>query len=114
MSEHWTKRFTKEELRELRREDRAADRAFALLDSPAGRQFFNALDTVGWKVVLQRPLFPGEPEARWPVPIGTRAKWPAWCNHEFSAAEIAKEKRAAKRPKLRLVEKHPDDGDAHD
>jgi hypothetical protein len=80
---------------------RRADRAVAFLDSPAGRQFLNDLDALGWMLVLQSEALPdGE---RWPVPLDTRAKYPSWCNHEFSAAE------RAKRPKLRLVEKHPDD-----
>jgi hypothetical protein len=55
-------------------------------------------------IVLQGEALPdGE---RLPVPLGTRAKYPSWCNHYLSAAERAK--RRAK-PKLRLVEKQPDD-----
>jgi hypothetical protein len=84
--------------RKVRDQICAEDRAAALLDSPQARHFFNALDELGWMVVPQRPLLPGE-DKRWPVPIGTRAKWPSWCNHEFAAL-----------PKLRLVKKHPDDG----
>jgi hypothetical protein len=97
-------KLTKEEL-----EDRAADRAGALLDSPAGRQFFNALDALGW-MVCQQPQY--DTGNRWPVPVGTRAKWPDWCNHEFSATEITKQKRVQrKRSKLRLVERRPDGGE---
>src|SRR5262249_19421936 len=108
MTEHWTKNFTKEELRECRR----MDQADAFLDTPVARRVFNALDVLGWKVVPQRELMPHE-DGRWPVPIGTRAKWPSWCNHEFSASEIAKRAKP-QRPKLRLIEQHPDDdGDAH-
>ena len=102
--------MTKEELREqLRRGDRAG----AFLDGPAGRQFLNDLDALGWMLCLQGEAPPdGE---RWPVPFNTRGKYPSWCNNEFSASEIAKRHRnrtKPQRPKLRLVEKHPDDGDA--
>jgi hypothetical protein len=91
--------MTKEELRELRR----GDRAVAFLDSPAGRQFLNNLDALGWMVVQRSVDNTGD---EWPVPLGTRAKWPSWCNHEFSATEIAKRERVRrKRSKLRLVEK---------
>ena len=97
--------WSKEELREFRRQDRAE----AFLDSRAGHQFLNDLDALGWMLVPQhlRPLLPELHKDGWPVSIDTRAKWPSWCNHEFSAAERVKAKRA--KPKLRLVEKHPDD-----
>jgi hypothetical protein len=98
--------MSKEELRQLRR----ADRAEAFLDSLAGHRFLNDLDALGWMLVprILRPLLPELHKDGWPVPIGTRAKWPSWCNHEYSAAEMAKRAKP-QRPKLRLVEKHPDD-----
>lgn len=103
MTNSW---MTKEERRELRRGDRAA----AFLDSPAGRQFLNDLDALGWMICFQGEALPdGE---RWPVPFGTRAKYPSWCNREFAASELAKKHAKPRRPKLRLIDggKPDDDG----
>src|SRR5262249_7132318 len=94
-------RLTKEE-RELRR----ADRAVAFLDSPAGRQFLNDLDALGWMLCVQGEALPDAQQ--WPGPFYTRAKYPSWCDHSYASPQRQKPRR----PKLRLVEKHPDDGDA--
>jgi hypothetical protein len=85
-----------------------ADRAFAFLWSPAGRQFLNDLDAQGWMLCLQGEALPDG--RRWPVPIGTRGKYPSWCNHEFSASEMAKAKRAKLQPKLKVIEGDKKDG----
>jgi hypothetical protein len=76
--------------------------ACELLDSPFGRRVFHALDRLGWMVVQQDAGL-GCGSDGWPVPLGTRAKWPAWCNDEFAAYRL-------RRSKLRLVEK-PDGPD---
>jgi hypothetical protein len=84
-------KLTKQELCEFGR----ADRAVAFLESPAGRQFLNDLDALGWMLCLQGEALPdGE---RWPGPFYTQAKYPSWCDHSCAL------------PELRLVEKHPDD-----
>jgi hypothetical protein len=79
-------------------------RAMALLDTPDARRFFNALDALGWMVVPQGPLPPND--ERFPVAFNTRAKWPSWCNNEFSFAALQQPKR---REKLRLVHKRADE-----
>jgi hypothetical protein len=55
---------------ELRREDRAA----MLLDSPAGRRFFNALDALGMDGGGATATGLRSEGDRWPVPFNTRAR----------------------------------------
>jgi hypothetical protein len=68
----------------------------------AADQFARDLDLLGWKIVMNRNLEPGEPEVRWPM-NGTRGPCPSWaedcCRTCAPTASIsAGEKPAGWRP----------------
>jgi hypothetical protein len=88
--------FSQQERREMEREDRRADRAWAVLYGPLFWRFVHALDVLGWKIV---PQDPERGEVRLFVPMGSKRKhWPSWIEDD------------RKKPsKLRLI-----DGDKSD
>jgi hypothetical protein len=86
---------------EFDEEDERKHRAAAFLDTPIARRVFNALDILGWMVVPQPGTMLPHENGRWPVPIGTKAKWPSWCDHSF--AQRAQKKAAV----VKLVPSEP-------
>ena len=84
--------------RQERLEEKRADRALVLLNSPLFWRFAHALDICGWRITPH----PERGEMRFPVPIGSKRKhWPSWIE----------DMRAKPQPKLRLIDGgKPDDG----
>jgi hypothetical protein len=59
-------------------DDKQEEAAYRRLCSARADQFARDLDRLGWKIVMQRPLEPGEPTPRgWPM-NGTEGPCPWW------------------------------------